>query len=426
MSESFLHYIWQCQYFARTDLRTTTGDEVIIFHPGFKNANAGPDFLQARLRIDGIEWSGSVEIHILASGWIDHRHDLDAAYDNVVLHVVWRNDKTVLRSDGSAMPTLVLAGRIDEGLIINYKKLINSPWIIPCIDQFAEVPSITKLTMLEKATATRLEEKMNVILAMLRSNDDDWEETCFQLLARNFGFKVNADPFLALAKAIPFKVILKHADKILQIEALLFGQAGFLEDLKGNDDYVNRSLIEYELMRSKYRLRESQLLKSQWRFLRLRPANFPTVRLAQLCMLIHLQRNLFSKLINAPDTKTLFEIFTVQQSSYWRTHYHFMKAGKTEMPCMGRESIYMIIMNTVVPLMIAYGKQRDDQDMIDRGLKLLQEIPPESNAIIRQWNTLGFKAQTAFDSQGLIELHDHFCMKHRCLECSVGAYLLRP
>jgi hypothetical protein len=426
MSESFLHYVWQYQYFARTDLRTTSGDEVVIFHPGFKNPNAGPDFPQARLRIDGMEWIGSVEIHILASGWIDHRHDLDPAYDNVVLHVVWRNDRPVLRSDGSVMPTLELQGRVDDNLITNYKKLVNSPWIIPCVDQFADVPSITKLAMLERATVLRLESKMHTILTMLQSNDNDWEETCYQLLARNFGFKVNADPFLMLARSVPFKILLKHADKLLQVEALLFGQAGFLDGIKGNEDYVNRLLIEYELLGSKYQLAGSKLNKSQWRFLRLRPANFPTIRLAQLCTLICEQRNLFSKLVNAPSARTLFDLFSVQQSHYWKAHYQFMKKGKSEMPSMGMESIYMIIMNTVVPLMVAYGKQRDDQDMIDRALKMLQEIPAETNAIIRQWVPLGMKAKTAFDSQGLIELHDHFCMKHRCLECSIGAYLLKP
>jgi hypothetical protein len=426
MSELFLHYVWQCQYFARTDLRTTTGDEVIIFHPGYKNPNAGPDFPQARVRLDGMEWIGSVEIHILASGWIDHRHDLDPAYDNVVLHVVWRNDRPVLRSDGSAMPTLELEGRIDEALIANYKKLVNSPWLIPCVDQFSDVPSITKLDMLEKATATRLEGKTDTILSMLKANDNDWEETCFQLLARNFGFKVNAEPFLMLARTVPFKVLLKHADKVSQLEALLFGQAGFLEDVKGNEDYVNRLLMEYALLGNKYQIVKSKLNKSQWRFLRLRPANFPTIRLAQLCTLVHEQRNLFSKLIGATSSKTLVEILSIQQSPYWQTHYHFGRKGKSEMPSMGRESIDMIIINTVVPLMMAYGKQRDDQDMMDRALNMLQEIPPESNAIMRQWKTIGMSAQTAFDSQGLIELHDHFCMKHRCLDCSIGAYLLRP
>lgn len=426
MSESFLHYVWQYQYFARTDLRTTTGDEILIFNPGLKNPHAGPDFPQARVRIDGVVWVGSVEIHILTSGWIDHRHDLDPAYDNVVLHVVWKNDCPVLRNDGSIMPTLELFGRIDESFITNYKKLVNSPWIIPCIDQFSNVPPITKIDMIQKATATRLESKTETILAMLKSNDQDWEETCYQLLARNFGFKVNADPFLMLARSVPFKTLLKHADKLLQVEAMLFGQAGFLEDVKGNEDHVNRLVREYALLSVKYQMSSARLNRSQWRFLRLRPANFPTIRIAQFGMLIHKHRQLFGKLIHATSANEIVEVFALQQSPYWKEHYHFFKKGKSEMPSMGLESIYMIIINTIVPLMVAYGKQRDDQDLVDRAFMMLHEVPPETNAIIRQWKTLKLSPLTAFDSQGLIELHDHYCMKHRCLDCTIGAYLLRP
>ncbi|RAW01060.1 DUF2851 family protein [Pseudochryseolinea flava] len=426
MSESFLHYIWQCQYFARTDLRTTNGDALTIFHPGVRNTHAGPDFPQARLQIDTMEWVGSVEIHILASQWVDHRHDTDPAYDNVVLHVVWKNDRPVLRSDGSVMPTLELYGRIDETLIANYKILVNSPWLIPCVEQFVQVPPIIKVDMIEKATSIRLERKTQTILEMLKSNNHDWEETCYQLLARNFGFRVNAEPFLMLARTVPLKILLKHADKLLQIEAFLFGHAGFLDDMKGNDDYVNRLIREYELLFNKYKVSRARLSKAQWRFLRLRPANFPTIRLAQFCVLIHTHRQLFSKLITATSANQLVELFSLQQSPYWKEHYHFMKKGKGEMPSMGLESIYMIIINTVVPLMVAYGKQRDDQEMIDRAFMMLQEMPVESNTIIRQWRKFGMSAVTGFDSQGLIEMHDHFCVKHRCLDCSIGAYILKP
>jgi hypothetical protein len=426
MSESFLHYVWQFQYFAKSDLCTTTGDAISIFNPGFHNTHAGPDFQQARLRIDGMEWIGSVEIHILASGWHDHKHDADKRYNNVILHVVWKDDKPVHRSDGSVMPTLELMGRVDDRLLISYKKLVNSPDVIPCSGVLASVANIKKLSMLDQALAIRLEARAKAIHELLKRNNNDWEETCYQLMARTFGFKVNADPLMRLATGLPLKILLKHADQVPQLEALLFGQAGFLEKSEIVDDYHTLLCREHHLLRQKYQLAKKSLGAEQWKFLRMRPANFPTIRLAQLAMLIHCQRNIFSKFLRAESYGEVKEILAIQQSPYWQKHYHFGKLLKQEVPSLGIESINMIIINTVVPLMVASGKIKDEQYLVDRAFNMLHQISPESNTVTRQWKSLDLQVRSAFDSQALLELHHNFCLKHRCLECVIGASLIKP
>lgn len=426
MSESFLHYIWQFQYFDKTDLLTTSGESITVFNPGLYNFDAGPDFQQARLRIGGIEWIGNVEIHLQSSEWHSHKHHLDKGYDNVILHVVWQNDRPVTRTDGSEIPAMELKGRVDERLILSYKKLVNSPHAIPCSGALASVPGIRKNAMIDKALVIRLESRTRTICELFKRNGHDWEETCYQLMARSFGFKVNADPLLRLAKALPLKILLKQADKIEQVEAMLFGQAGLFDYGIFEDDYQKLLKREYHLLATKYRLAKSSLTAEQWKFLRMRPANFPTIRIAQLAMLIHLHRNLFSRFIQATSYQELKEILDVQQSPYWRTHFHFGKSLKQDVPSLGIESINMIIINTVVPLMVASGKIKDEQMMVDRALHMLHQVPPESNAITRQWSSLEVPITSAFDSQGILELHQNFCLKRRCLECVIGVSLVKP
>ena len=426
MSESFLHYVWQFQYFAKHDLRSTAGEDVKIFHPGARNSDAGPDFLQSRIKLDQIEWIGNVEIHILSSSWYEHHHDEDAAYDNVILHVVWKDDKPVLRRDGNALPTLELGTRIDERMINSYKELMNSLAYIPCANVMHKVPPLIKMSMLDKALASRLEGRTTLIQQLLKRNGHDWEETCYQLLAKNFGFKINSEPLFRVAQALPLRILLKHADKVMQLEALFLGQSGFLDHEKTTDDYFNLLQREYNLLKVKYNLTSTQLTKGQWKFLRLRPANFPTIRLAQISALIHEQRHVFSKLLDAATIVDLKKMLNVQQSAYWQQHYQFMKISKHEISSLGTESIHMIIINTVVPLLVAYGKHTDQQFLIDRAINMLQQIPAESNAIMRHWSTLGVPVHNAFDSQALLELFHQFCMKHRCLDCTIGASLLKP
>ncbi|MBL7857738.1 MAG: DUF2851 family protein [Cyclobacteriaceae bacterium] len=422
MQESFLHYLWQFQFFNKQSLITTQGEPIQIFHPGNRNVHAGPDFFNARIKIDSLQWVGSVELHVQSSEWVQHHHEEDPAYENVVLHVVWRDDKPVKRLDGTWLPTIELKNRVSDDLLINYKRLINSPNEIPCASSLRHVPDITRLSMLDKALTGRLETKASYFLDLWQRNQHDWNETCYQLLSRNFGFHVNAEPFQQLAQSLPYSVIRKHADKLYQVEALLFGQAGFLDRNTG-DEYYLLLRREYHLLSNKYGLKSTGLNIAQWRFLRLRPANFPTVRLAQMAALLHHQHHIFSAIMDGLNMKNFF---AVRQSAYWLEHYHFSKKSGDAIAGLGLHSVENILINTVAPLLAAVGKSKDDQQLVDRAIALLQQLPNEVNSITRRWKETGIVAKTAFDSQAVIELYTNFCLKRRCLECNIGASMLKP
>ncbi len=425
MTESFLHYLWEYQYFHKHSLQTTHGDEIRIFHTGQRNTHSGPDFFNARIQIGEMNWVGSVEIHVHASGWLEHKHHLDPAYENVVLHVVWDNDKAIRHEDGSWLPTLELKDRVSGQLFNDYKKLLTSAEVIPCSKRFREVTAITRMAMLDRVLVERLEMKATQVLQMLQRNNNDWEETCYQLLLKNFGFKVNNEPFLQLAQAVPYKLLLKHADSQIQLEALLFGQAGFLEE-ENRETYYRLLKREYKILSQKYRISEKKLKKVQWRFLRLRPANFPTMRIAQVAALVFRRRNFFSAFTTTESVSGLTDFFSVSQSVYWLHHYRFFKAFEEEITSLGEASIDNVIINTVVPVMVAYGKSRDEQVYVDRAVCILQDIHAEINKITNHWKSLGMHVKTAFDSQASVELYNSFCVKRRCLDCTIGAYLLNP
>jgi len=424
MNESFLHYLWQFQYFDKNDLASSEGEPISILKVGFLNSNSGPDFSDAKIKINGIEWAGTVEIHIKSSDWQVHHHETDAAYDNVVLHVVWENDQQIFRVDKTLIPTLELKDRVDASLLKEYRKLINNPSAIACEKSFTGVDDLVKLSMLDKALMQRLENKASQVNEILKLNQGDWEETCYQLLAKNFGFKVNADPFYQLAKSLPYKIIQKQ-NGLLQVEALLFGQAGMLET-KTKDEYITSIFQEYKLLAQKYSLHESRLNPSQWKFLRLRPANFPTVRIAQFASLLYSSKNIFSQFVSANSFSSIQKLLAVDQSAYWSTHYRFGKKAKGAVPDIGESSIQNIIINTVAPLLVAYGKYKDEQVYIDKAVELLQQLTAEQNKITRTWNDLGMKVKTSFDSQSLIELYNNFCQRRQCLNCSIGISILKP
>jgi Protein of unknown function (DUF2851) len=260
---------------------------------------------------------------------------------------------------------------------------------------------------------------------MLQRNHQDWEETFYQLLFRNFGFKVNNDPFQQLAQSLPFKILLKHGDSLLQIESLLFGQAGFLDD-DFDEPYYTLLKREYNILRQKYQLTPKMLNKVQWRFLRLRPANFPTIRIAQLASILFHGRNFFSSMLETHSSRDLYNFFAVGLPEYWMHHYQFGNEYKEKKNSLGRESIDNIIINTIVPVLVAYGKSKDDQVFVDRAVSILQDLPAESNRITRQWKMLGMEVKTGFDSQAMVELFNNFCLKRRCLECNIGTSLVNP
>jgi len=424
MNESFLHYIWQFQHFDKTNLATQLGEQVSIFKTGWPNTNAGPDFSGAKIRIGDLDWVGNVEIHQKASDWIAHSHTLDKAYENVILHVVWEGDKVVRRMDGSVIPTIELGGRVNEGLLKTYKKLVNSATAIPCEKSFPSVSELIKLSMLEKSLLQRLEHKATDVQRLLQANGGDWQETTYQLLAKNFGFKTNSEPFFQLAKSLPYKIIAKHSSSLLQLEALLFGQAGMLET-KTKDEYITSLFQEYSFLSQKYSIHDRRLNSSQWKFLRLRPANFPTLRIAQFASLI-VSNSLFSRFVEIDSFQTLQSILSVSPSDYWRSHFHFARKSKSEVHLFGQTSKENVIINTIVPLLVAYGRTKDDQRYVDRAMDILQHIPAEVNKITKTWTALGMSIKSSFDSQALIEQYNNLCQKRNCLNCVVGVSLLRP
>jgi len=425
VNESFIHYLWQFQYFDKKDLKTTAAERLTILKPGILNSNAGPDFSVVKIKAGEIDWAGCVEIHIQSSGWYEHKHNHDRAYENVVLHVVWEENKPVYREDGTRFPTLQLKERVDPDLIRSYQKLINNPSSIPCEKSFSQVDEIVKHSMIDKSLMRRLEVKSKQIISILEQTKGDWEETTYQLLASNFGFKINKEPFEQLAKSLPYKIIQKHRDKLVQVEALLFGQAGFLV-AKTKDEYLTSLFTEYQFLGKKYELVNYQLHPTQWKFLRLRPANFPTIRIAQLAALLATNKNIFSTLLELQDYKSLVDFLEIQPSAYWQHHYRFGKKSKALVADFGESSRDNIIINTVVPLLVAYGQSRDDWSLVERAVTILQAIPTEKNRITRVWQDLGYESKTAFDSQGLIELYNNYCQRRECLNCTIGSALLKP
>lgn len=424
MNESFLHYIWQFQYFVKQDLCLTSGESLTIFQPGISNTNAGPDFSGARIAIDRLEWRGTIELHVRASEWYEHGHHHDPAYENVILHVVFENDKPVMRTDGTHMPTLVLRERLDWSLWDRYRKLITSPESIPCARDFPRVDELHKVSMLDKTLVERMDMRAQEILGILKETNNDWEETCYRRLLRNFGFHVNTEPMARLAQIIPYRLILKHANNRTQVEALLLGAGGFLEAV-ASDQYVTQLKQEYSLLATKYSLHNKQLAPSQWRFLRLRPANFPTLRLAQAATLLTSHKNIASHFLHAASFQALASIFELEQSGYWLHHYHFGKAVKKQIAPFGKSSGDNILINTVVPLLAAYGRHYHDDLYLHRATDILQHLPPENNRITRIWQTVGMSSHHAFDSQALLSLYDQYCLKGRCLQCVIGSSILR-
>lgn len=424
MNESFLHYIWQFQYFDKKQLTTTQGDPIAISRQGMLNTNAGPDFSNASIKIGDIQWAGHVEIHIKSSAWLDHQHQRDAAYNNVILHVVWHDDKPIHAADGSHLPTLELKHRVSRALISEYQKLIGTSSSVACERLLPQVNTLTRLSMLDRVLVERLQVRAQWIREIYHATGNDWEETAYRALARNFGFKVNSDPFLTLAQRLPYKFILKQTTT-LQVEALIFGMAGFLE-AGMKDNYFNELQREFRLLRAKYQLHGAELNPAQWRFLRLRPANFPTIRLAQFSALLSSAKHLFSRIVETESAADLSKIFATTQSVYWQSHYRFGKPSAGLINPLGAASIDNILINSVAPMLAAYGMEKDDYSYIDRAQNVLQHIAAEDNAITRTWDHLNWKVKTAFDSQALIELYNNYCKRKNCLNCNIGASILKP
>ncbi len=424
MREDFLHFIWQYQYFNKSGLQTTEGQEVNIIHPGFHNQDSGPDFTQSKIKIADIEWVGQVEIHIMSSAWKQHGHDTDANYGNVILHVVWEQDQPVQYADGKPIPTIVLKDRVANELLQKSDSLLKNPDSVPCQQSILSVPEINLMAMKERALMERLTLKSQELKILLQHNDYDWEETAYQWLAKNMGFKINVDPMLRVAQLVRLKWIKKHRNEPHLLEALLFGASGLIPQ-KPEDQYSTQLTRDYHFLSEKYQLQGKERAAQEWKFMRTRPANFPTIRLAQLAILLSQQPNIFGLFTQFESPKQLFKTLAVSQSEYWKTHYRFGVPVKQKIAGLGKGSIQNLMINTVAPLLTAYGNHINDDSWFEKAIDLLEGIAPEHNKITRTYTKLGIDNNTAFDSQALIGLHKMYCRPKKCLQCQIGTYLLR-
>jgi Protein of unknown function (DUF2851) len=423
MLEEFLHFLWKFKLLS-PNLESTAGQVLQIFQTGSANSDSGPDFFDARIRLEDTLWAGNVEIHRNASDWHRHKHDLDKAYDNIILHVVYNADVEIERQNGEKIPCLEIKGKFDPLLYDKYLGIITSKNKIPCEKLIAGVDLLCINNMLETSMTERLKEKSVFINNKLNLNKNNWEQTFYEHLAAAFGFKVNADAFELMAKSLPLKYLGKHKNDILQLEALIFGQAGFLESPL-EDIYGKNLAQEYCSLKNKFKLEPIE--NSMWKFLRLRPCNFPNIRLSQFAALVFKSSNLFSKIRDAVSIEELTTFFQVQASAYWDSHYQFDKKTKArpKKKRLGKSSIHLILINSVIPFLFVYGKQKSEVKYCERALNFLEDIPAENNHIIRYWETIGITAQSAYQSQALIGLMQNYCNNKRCLQCKIGIKLLK-
>lgn len=424
MQEDLLHFVWQFQLFGQQSLQTSAGDSLAVKKVGYHNQDAGPDFMNARVHIGDTLWAGNVEIHTKASDWFRHGHHKDEAYNNVILHVVFEDDLNPGKNNYqlAKIPCLVLQNRLSVKLLGRYKEFKNNQQWIPCAHHFPQVPELTVSQWMNRVLIERVQDKADRLHDLLAHNRNDWREAFYQLMSRNFGFKVNAEPFERLAKALPLKILNKHKDKLPQIEALLFGQAGMLNHVFA-DEYPNKLQHEYRFLGDKYGL--IPIGEHEWNLLRLRPANFPAVRIAQLAHLIHQSDGLFKKVLEIENVEAIKNLFNVRASSYWNNHYQFDRIAKTQKPkYLGKNGRENILINTVIPFLFAYGQAKNDETLQEKAVAILESLPPESNSIVKKWQELGAKNNTAADSQALLYLKKSYCDKKLCLSCGIGTKIL--
>jgi len=419
MKESILHYVWQNRLFHTIDLQTTDGERIEIIDVGKYNTDAGPDFFNAKVKIENTVWAGNIEIHTLSSDWNKHNHQQDKAYDTVILHVVSTCDGNVFRTDGEPIPQLEIT--FPKQIEANYEQLLTVKKWVACSDKIGSVPSIFIQSWKNALLTERLEQKLDDIEHLLAENNQHWEEAFYITLARSFGFNTNKQAFELLAKSLPVSLLGKHKDNLFQIEALLFGQSGLL-DATSTDEYALKLQHEYQFLKSKYAL--NPIDGSLWKLLRLRPDNFPHIRIAQFAALIHSSSKLFSKIIDNPTVEYIKQLFDCQPSTYWQTHYLFGVESKMSIKKIGSRSVDGILINTVVPFLFCYATHKGKDELKDKSLQMLEQIPSENNAIVTNWQQLGLTSNSAYDSQALLQLKKKYCDEKNCLRCRIGHKVL--
>lgn len=421
MVEDFLYYVWQFRTYV-FPLTTTDGQELSVIKTGMRNENSGPDFSEALVQIGDTKWAGSVEMHLKSSDWLKHGHNANPAYNSVILHVVYEHDMEIETLGGNKLDVLELKGKILEGQFARYKNLISSASWISCSSQISQVNDITTYSWLDRLLVERLENKTEYIEKILSANANNWEQAFYVALARNFGFNTNSVPFEQLALNTPVDILARYKDNVFQIEALLFGQADLL-NTKLNDYYVQELHKEYQFLKKKHSL--NPLFSYQWKFMRMRPVNFPTIRIAQFAQLIHQSSHLFSIFIQTEKLTDLQQFFEVRVSEYWKEHYVFGKKTKNIDKTFGKSSFDLLLINTLVPFLFVYANHNGDQELKNRALMFLQHTKPENNGIINRFAQEGIRAHHAAHSQAMIELKNNYCSKLRCLNCAIGLQIIK-
>jgi hypothetical protein len=421
MKEDFLHYVWQNKKFDFAQLKTTQGESLQIIHSGDYIQQTGPDFFNAQLIIGDQKWAGNIEIHVKSSDWYLHHHEIDKNYDNVILHVVWEYDTPVIRKDNSEVSVLELKEYVSSNLVNQYRKLKAKKNWINCENDIVKIQQFVFKNWQERLFFERLERKSQPILDLLKESNNDWEAVLFCFLAKNFGLNINGENFFQLAKVIPFSVVRKESFDVTYLEALLFGHANLLPQTP--EDSYSKDLIDlYNYLCVKYKLVSK--VSTSMEFFRLRPDNFPTIRLAQLAMLYHKQRNLFSKILDAKTINEFYKIFDVNVSDYWCGHYNFEKKSNDKEKVLSKSFIDLLLINTILPVKMAYSKflgSEFDENMFF----LLEQLKPEKNAIIDKFKELGVQVENSFKSQSLLQLKNEYCSQNKCLQCVIGIALLK-
>jgi len=419
--ESLLHYVWKYKLYDAEPLTTFSGTSVSVIDPGIYNTHAGPDFFNAKIRFGNETWAGNVEMHCNSSDWVKHGHQVDKAYNSVILHVVENINMEIQSENGHLIPQLVL--KIPPKIKENYEYLLCRNTLIPCLYQISNIPKLYLIDWLNALLIERLERKTNDLHKLLKDYNNNWGDVFYITLSRNFGFGINNDAFERLAKNLPLKYILKHKDSLLQVEALFFGQAGLLnEESPDPDPYYCLLKKEYEFLRQKFNLvpLESHIFKN----LRIRPHNFPHIKIAQLATLARTQEPLFSKMLETEDIQSLRTLFITELSEYWNTHYLFGKTSPKKKKIIGLSAQNAILINTVAPVLFTYGKIKNLLELQERAVRLLELIKPESNYIVNEFTKVGIRPVHAGDSQALIQLQKEYCEKKKCVFCRIGHKLL--
>jgi len=421
MKEDFLHHVWQHKKFAVTQLQTTIGESIQILHSGQYLQLAGPDFFNAQIIIGNQKWAGNIEIHLKSSDWYLHNHEKDANYDSVILHVVWEHDTPIFRKDNLEIPTLELRNYVALTDVHKYQSLITQKSWIYCENDIQKVDDFIFKNWQERLYFERLERKSSEIARLLKESNNDWEAVLFCLLAKNFGLNTNGALFLNMAKSIPFSVIRKESFTIENLEALFFGQANMLQT-NFQDSYPNKLQHDYNYLCHKYTISIGVFDKVE--FFKHRPDNFPTIRLAQLAALYHKEHNLFSKIVNVSSITEIYTLFQIEVNDYWETHYNFDKKSVAKKKKMSHSFIDLIVMNTLIPVRFAY-EQSLHKESTQEIIELTTALQPEKNIIIDKFAAIGILAENAFQSQSLLQLKKEYCDAKKCLQCSIGTFLLK-